>query len=201
MEKIFCDFESTGTNPYTAEVITGFFLKEDGDSYDFKSQVISWSDEASQIHKITYEEMLSYPEKKDAMDGLVNWLPGVFEMVVYANPQTKLGYLLYDVVLLKMNLMNYYNVDKESQLPFTILGTSVHTLARACHNLGLFEPIKNESTNRYSFSQQNVYRALFDSYYNAHNAKSDVLAMKRIYDRLNHIKKTGIADKGQIQLI
>ena len=63
---LFCDFETTGKNPYSDEIIEGYFeLHQDGelvDNYHFQSQTINWSHEAFLVHGITFEEMKTYLE-------------------------------------------------------------------------------------------------------------------------------------------
>lgn len=190
--KIFCDFETTGKNIYQSEIITGYFLKENGESLDFKTQVYKWNDDAALIHNISYYEMMSYPSKQKAITELLDFLPKDFELICYANPNTELGYMLFDVAILQMNLMDYLELDFIGDLPVKIKGYSVYNLAKQCFKNGLFTPIKKEETNRNSFSQVNVYKALFNEDYNAHNAKQDVIAMKRIYDKLNYLKDNGV---------
>jgi len=192
--RIAVDFESTGLNPMQNEIITGYFLKENGEDYHFKSQVDKWGIEAEFVHGITQNDCIDYPDKDTAMKDLIAWLPKEFEMVVYANPRTQLGYMLYDVVLLKCAMMDYLKVDRENHLPFNIRPFSVHQLAKDCAADNLFNPTVNPNTNRKSFSQINVYKALFDGeLYNAHCAETDVKAMARIYDKLKHLKDNNIS--------
>lgn len=200
--KIFFDCETTGKNPYICEPIEIFFLLESGDSYLFQSQVDNWSQSAELIHGITEAETLLYPHKRTAFNDLIEWLPKEFELVCFANPRTELGTMLYDEVVLKMNLMNHLELDNVNHLPFKITSYSVHTLARDCAKKGLFEPYRNPETNRQSFTQENVYRALFDEEYNSHRAESDVNAMKKIYDTLQELRESGIsiASKSQLSL-
>ena len=200
----YFDCETTGKNPYHCEIITGYIrCNETGDALEIESQVDKWSEDAAKIHGIKYSTMLTYPSKIDAWDRVLKYFGNDrnINLIVYANPQTELGWLLYDVVAFKMHVMNHLQVNKESHMPFYVAGESVHSLAKACHNLGLFEAIKKEGSNRYSFTQENVYMALFGTKYNAHNAKSDVEAMIRIYDKLNQLKKDGIRNSGQLELI
>ena len=60
---------------------------------------------------------------------------------------------------------------------------SVHDTAKYCAKNGYFTPIRGKS-GRQSFTQENVYFALFGEKYNAHNAKDDVLALVKIYNKL-----------------
>lgn len=201
--KIFVDFESTGINPYQSEALTAFFLREDGEAYEFKSKVRTWSEEAAEIHGITESEMHTYPNKDYAWEQLLEWLPSEFEMIVYANYNTQLGYLLFDVVLFKMELMDYLNIDHECKIPIKLTSFSVHSLAKECARLNLFKPFRNPETNRVSFKQESVYKALFDESYDTHNAKADVAAMVRIYRLLMSLKTTNksMVEKDQLSLL
>jgi hypothetical protein len=190
--KIFIDFEATDKNPYTAEIITGFFLKEDGSFYRFESQVDKWSLEAEEIHGISLAENALMPKKEEAFSNLLKWLPGEFTFVCYANPQSELGYLLYDDVLLKMNLLNFLGLDRQEQLPIKYDTISVHTMAKEAAKKELFTPLRNKKTNREIFKQEGVYRALFDSSYKAHDAEEDTVALVKIYKELVRLEETGV---------
>lgn len=190
--KIFCDFESTGKNCYTAEIITGFFLKEDGSYYEFNSVVNKWSPEAEAIHGISLAENILMEKQEIAYPKLLEWLPKDFTFICYANPRSELGYLLYDDVLFKMNLLNFLGLDRQEELPLKYNTISVHSMAKEAAKNGLFIPIRNKETNRESFRQIDVYKALFNSTYKAHDAKEDVIAMTRIYKEIIRLEETGI---------
>lgn len=64
---------------------------------------------------------------------------------------------------------------------------SVHKIAKDCASARLFAPIKGKS-GRESFTQVNVYKALFNDVYDAHTAKSDVIALVKIYRKLLQLK-------------
>jgi len=212
--RIFVDFEATDKNPYAAEILTGFFEKESGESYEFNCRVDKWSDEAAKIHGITEFEANFFDTKEDAFGKLLNWLPDEFELICYANPRTQLGYMLYDVALLQLNLMDYLNINKIEHLPVKIKGFSVHSVVKEAHKNGLFDIITNGEayelclltdkkyigTNRVSYRQTIVYYSLFGEYYDSHKAKDDVVAMIRIYKAVNELLDTGISIKQKNQL-
>lgn len=88
---MFGDCETNGTNPMSDEVITAYFECHDGngnitDKYNLKSRVNKWSDEAAVIHKISKSQMLLYPDKSEAWDSFLGWLPQDFTFVCFANP-------------------------------------------------------------------------------------------------------------------
>lgn len=202
--RIWFDIESNSKSAYSAEPIEMYFLREDGVSYHFKSKIDKWSYEAEEIHGISKAEMLMHPDKKDAFGALISWLPDTFELICFANPQTELGFLLYDVVVFKYSIMNHLNLARDIHLPFEITSSSVHSLAKQCAKECLFDPYRKPETNRVSFTQDNVYLALFGQMpFGSHRAKSDVENMKRIYSRLIELKESGksIANKQQMELI
>ena len=177
--------------------------REDGIELYIESQVDIWNDDATKVHGISYTDMLTFPSKKQAWDSIVNFLGDDtdIELIVYANPQTQLGWLLFDVVLFKYGLMNHLGLERENHLKWNISGYSVHSLAKECHKEGLFEAIKNLDSNRYSFKQRDVYMALFGANYDEHEAKADCLAMKRIYNYLMQLKKSNTVQSGQQTLL
>lgn len=209
MNKLFLDIESNSLNPYDAEILTGSFKLTDEDlntvdSYYLESKVNKWSIEAEQIHKISKAEMLTFPDKKDALDAFCNWLNdlGKYEAYVYANPNTELGKIFYDIGTIQFELMNHLCVDRLEEQPFKPQNIiSVYTLAKEAESAGLFTAIKNPKTNRKSFTQPNVFRALFSGDYDAHSCVIDVDAMGAIYKELVYRKLTGKVDRDQLSLI
>lgn len=190
MFTIYCDFETTGLNPYMSEIIEGYFEVYLNDKmidfYEFKSQVDIWSDDAAAIHKIDYVKTLSYPIKTTAFRNLLEWLSNYkeFTFITYTNKNTEFGHLNYDVAILENELMllgcpPYYLKNKYRMMQ----NYSVHSLARQCVNSKLFMPIRGES-GRASLTQENVYKALFSDIYDSHNAKEDVKALVRIHREL-----------------
>ena len=204
MINIFFDIESTGTNPYTAEIIEANFQEYiDGvktREYDYRARVDFWSEDAEKIHKIKEYETLGYNAKREALEKLVSWLPKEFTFLTYANKNTELGVINYDVACLEneLNLSGYKNYflknAKKMKAPI-----SVHTIAKECARKLLFAPIlgkeayrlgivRNESakaSNRQSFAQGSVYYALFGELPpSSHRAKIDVDCLVRIYNEL-----------------
>jgi len=208
MNKLFFDLESNSLNPYAAEIITGSFKLVDDDlnmidSYYFESQISKWCEESAVIHKISKSEMLTYPDKRKALDGLCSWLSklGKYEAVVFANPNNELGRIHYDCALIQMELMNHLHVDRLEMQPFKPQNiVSVHTMAKECEKAGLFEAYRKPETNRKSFTQVNVFKALFDDVYDAHDAVADVNAMGMIYKELKLRELTGEICRDQLSL-
>ena len=215
---IFTDFESNGMNPMVAEILTGYFESVGGKTYELNSRINSWSDEAEEIHGITEFEANMFDEKCDAYSKVLEWLPPEFVMICYANPKTQLGFMLYDMVIFQMNLMDHLKVDRIEHLPVKITGLSVHTMAKEAYSKGLFQVITNgesfnvglhndakkyQGSKRRSFRQTIVYYSLFGEFYKSHQAKDDVKAMRRIYETLKEMLETGVSirQKNQLELI
>lgn len=189
----YLDCETTGINPYYSEVIEAYFeIHIDGqhvDDYYLKVKPDTWSYEAEEIHKIPQMQANLYPDKKEAYRDLLTWLSKHkgFRFVSYANKNTELGHLNFDVAILtnELNLLgtpNYYLENKLNMKP----NRSVHTKAKEAYNKNLFTPIKNNG--RISFKQELVYKALFNESYNAHSCLDDVKALIRIDKELERLK-------------
>lgn len=187
--RCYFDIETTSKDPYNAEIITGFFLCEDGSFFDMKAQVDNWSYEAVLIHNITQAEMLSHPTKQKAFDDLLDFVQSnnISEFVCYANQQTVHGFMTYDLAVIKMQMFLLYGTHTLFYKYFNDKPISVHAMAKEMARQGYFTPLKGES-GRDSFTQVNVYKALFRSDYNSHRAYDDVIALKRIYDELCFLK-------------
>jgi len=177
---LYFDCETTSTDIFKAEIIEGFFLDNLGNEYHMKSQVDNWSDEAQKIHKIPQALMQSYPEKHKAHVKAYNWLEKYQEdytWVCYSNPKTIYGHINYDRGVL---INSFLEMDIDFKIDKII---SCYEIAVEAAKRGLYSPIKGKK-GRVSYSQENVYKALFNDTYDAHNAKEDVLAMKRIFEKL-----------------
>lgn len=190
MINCYLDCETTGINPYLHEVIEAYFSFFENDkpifNHHFKSQVDNWSYEAEQIHKINYQTMLTYKQKKDAWNDLIKIMPKKFSISIYVNPNTQLGNVLFDKAIIQNELMLHLDQYHISKIPFKPESiNNVYDKAKKAFKLGLFAPHKKE--NRFSFSQENVYRGLFNEDYNAHNCVDDVNALIRIDKKLDKL--------------
>lgn len=177
---LFYDLETTSVDIFKAEIITGYFLDSDGNEYHMKSQVDNWSFEAQEIHGITENEMLSYPGKIKAHKDAFNYLKKYEDhlWICYANPKTIYGTITYDRGVLINCMLETLGEDLKIENHL-----SVYNLVKLAEEKNLFAPIKGKK-GRKSYSQKNVYKAIFNSSYDAHNAKADVIAMKRIYEKI-----------------
>lgn len=188
MKQIYFDCETTSKDIYQAEIIEAFFLVVENnsivDEYTLKAKPDNWSLEAELIHGISYQTASLYPEKNSAYKSLLNWLPSDFCFINYANTSTIYGHINYDVGVLRneLSLVGCKNYLLENTYKMS-KPVSVHTIAKQCASAGLFTPVKNK-TGRDSFTQSNVFYALFKDTYNYHNAKEDVLALYKIHNEL-----------------
>jgi len=186
---IFYDAETTGINPYCSEIIEAFFYISKDNFFHLKCRPDDWSYEAEEIHKIPEHVAMCYPEKKEAFRDLLKWLPNNFRFVTYANKNTELGHINFDVAILvnELSLLgcrNYHLENVYNMKP----NLSVHTLAAECARKRLFTPIKKRSKTGkmiQSLTQENVYKALFGvNYDGAHDARKDVMALIDIHNKL-----------------
>jgi hypothetical protein len=203
MINIFLDCETTGINPMCDEVIEMYCACYKGnlkvDEYYFKSQVNNWSYEAEEIHKINYHKMLTYPSKKDAWNSFLKWLPTEFNISIYVNPNTQLGNVLFDKAIVQNEVMLHLDEYHYCNIPFKPANVfNVYEKAKKAFKLGLFAPRKNK--NRFSFSQENVYKGLFNDKYNAHNCVDDVNALIRIDNKLDDLMRKNV-DNGILSLV
>ena len=198
----FFDLETNSKEPSEAEILTGYFEvhtdnREVISTYTFKSQIDKWCEDAEKIHGISRGEMYGYPDKKKALYGLNNYLsnlPRDNTFICYANPNNFGKTIHFDRAVIDMNLMLYgYNY----KLPNI---TSVYTLAKLAHSKNLFDPVINEETNRASFTQENVYYALFESKYNAHDAHDDVQALVELFYELRDMLNNNRVSKNKKQM-
>jgi DNA polymerase III epsilon subunit-like protein len=167
---LVCDLETTHREPSKAEIISGHFMYLDSslaiiEEYEFKSQVELWdknAQEASQIHGITYQDMLSFPAKYQAMDDLCNWLSTLKagHFVAHGNRKIFGKFYTFDYSALCCNLLDadYYFEFSSKFRPKDIIST--HSLAKAL-----------SIASKYDLKSLSQYFKLSD--FNHHDAKSD----------------------------
>ena len=169
--KIFFDFETTSLNPHEAEIIEGYFEKENGESLHIKAKPEIWSDDAALIHRISKELADTYPPIQSELRRLCQWLPKEFSFVCFANVNTPFGCLHYDLACLRMA---FYRIDHyfwfEMNYSYDVI--SVHTIAK--------QILRGQLIN---YSQKKIADH-FGIEYDAHNCVSDVKAMIKIYNNL-----------------
>lgn len=197
MINIFIDFETTGRNAHTCEIVE-IYAESDTASFHRLVKPQVWSIEAQQVHGIHQSQCDTSIE--DALRDFCMWLPRRdFSFVCYANPNvfesgtSNQGYFIYDIAVLKMaffRLGQYYWFM--SHYKYEVI--NVYTLVRKCYNEGIIDVYENEGLSK--FSQQNVANSL-GIYYNSHRADEDVKALRQIYDYC--IRATGNSDSSMGQ--
>ena len=176
--KNFIDIESTSIDPHEAEVLTCYIGSFNGDELvselDERMKVIKWSEDAEQIHKIPYAEMLTYQDKEQGLAKIYQYMidhPG--EYICHANWNNMCGKYLYDFKVLEMEAFRMdklYEYRKQFILSKKYTFTSTHSIAKE-------KGVKGKLS----------LTALCDRFgykYLAHEARSDVMATKFIYDQL-----------------
>lgn len=190
INKLFYDIESTSKDAAIAEVIEAYFELVDSkktiiDTYHFKSRVNKWSDEAAEVHGITYYEMSQYPKKEKAYDDLFEWLDqykGTYTPVLFANTNNYGEHYAYDNAVFKMQILELFGSHTLFYEYFSDDYENVWEMAHDAHRKNIF--IVHKSKTLTQFSQENVYKNLFNGSYKAHRASDDVKAMTKIYYEL-----------------
>jgi DNA polymerase III epsilon subunit-like protein len=176
---IIFDIETTGTNVYEAEIITGYFLACDPvtfairGEFELKCNPFKWSYEAQEIHGITKEQASKWPLFREVYDKLLSWLQShqAAEIWMHTNAKMygKLTYFDYAVLRLRMMDMGdqpYFEIERLK--PY-----STHSLAKVLQPQFAFD----------GFSLNNICKSL-NIDLNHHDAKSDALACHQIIKKL-----------------
>lgn len=176
---VFFDLETTDKSPMGAEILTGFFevvgdKKQTIDSLDLKIKPTLYKKESFEIHKISRDEAGSFPPKEDGLRRLASFIIKHKDMtwVCHANHQSfgSYGYFDWQVIKKEFHFFSdkaYYwflNIERD------IKKISTHTIAKRSMNLDNY--------------RLGTIASHFNIVYDAHNAKSDVYAMKEIFFRL-----------------
>jgi DNA polymerase III epsilon subunit-like protein len=176
---IIFDIETTGTNVFEAEIITGYFLACDPKTFvirsefDLRCRPHKWSYEAEKIHGISKEEASGYKKFSEVYEGLLHWLESQQAAEIWMHTNAKMyGKLTYfDYVVLRLRMMDmgdlpYFEIER-------LRPYSTHSLAKVLQDQFAFE----------GFSLNNICKTL-DIDLNHHNAKSDTLACYQIITKL-----------------
>lgn len=178
MSMIVFDLETTGTNVFDAEIITGFFIHADDSfniksTYEIKCNPSKWSDEAEAIHGITKQEASKYKKFSQVYEGLIDWIDacGSTQMWMHCNSKMFGKLAFFDHAVLRTSMMDvgdvpYFKISNIS--PF-----STHSLCKILKN----------SFNFDSFSLDSICKQL-NIKLDHHEAKSDALACLEIIKQL-----------------
>ena len=176
--KIYVDFETDSLNMHFAQIIEGYFYREDGESYLMQAcPKGEWNTEAEAIHGISYERAQSFDKPEIALAKVLKWLPMKFTLCCWANINHyyKGAYTFcpYDYGVLASNIMWHLGWNEFNKFRVNVKWQSIHQKAK-------------EQLRLKSYKQENVARQ-FGIEYNAHNAKDDVMAMVAIDKKLDDI--------------
>jgi len=179
MYKTFFDLETTDKNPNTAEVLTGYFEtfkgKELIDTLYVECKPQLYLEESFEIHKISRETAMSFPDKKIGMRQIYGHLlkyPST--LICHANYTVfgVNGYFDWQV------LRNYAHFQNQSEWFYRVFMDykieSTHTIAKQKLKL-----------DNYRLSTLAAY---FGIELNHHDAKSDTEACRKIYFLLTEAK-------------
>ena len=172
------DFESTGTNVFEAEIITGHFIHLDQSfevvsTYTIECCPKIWSYEAEKVHGITKEQASKYKKFGKVYPDLIKWMKstGSRELWCYSNSKMYGKIAPYDYALLRLSL---FGLDCEAY--FYVNGLrpySAHSLLKVLQDR--FTPE--------SYSLDNVCKQLGIEL-SHHDAVSDCVATVQIIKQL-----------------
>lgn len=178
MNSLVLDLETTGTNVFDAEIITGHFLSVDKSfniiqEFELKCRPSRWSYEAEKIHGIRKEDAEKWPKFSEVYQNLLDFLEAhqITEAWMHTNAKMfgKLTYYDHAVLRLRMGDMGdspYFAIEK-------IRPYSTHSLAKVLQNHFNFE----------GFSLDLICKQLGIELKH-HDAKSDTLACLEIIKQL-----------------
>ena len=178
MSIIVFDLETTGTNVFDAEIITGYFIHAD-ESFSIKSfheikcNPLKWSDEAEAIHGITRLEASTYRKFSEVYQSLIDWIDVCKPTQMWMHCNSKMfGKLsFFDHAVLRLSMMGMGDVPYFKISNITPLST--HSLCKITHSIYNFE----------GFSLDLVCKTLGISLKH-HDAQSDALACLEIIKQL-----------------
>jgi DNA polymerase III epsilon subunit-like protein len=175
---VIFDLETTGTNVFDAEIITGHFIYVDKNlqtrsEFTLQCNPLKWSYDAEKIHGITKEEASKYKKFSEVYLDLLNWLEAydVNEAWMHTNAKMfgKLTYFDHAILRLRMGDMGdvpYFLIEK-------IRPYSTHSLAKVLQNHFNFE----------GFSLDLICKRL-GIQLKHHDAQSDAIACLEIIKQL-----------------
>ncbi len=174
---IVVDFESTGTNVFEAEIITGHFIHLDesfevASTYTVECCPRIWSYEAEKIHGITKDQASKYKKFSKVYPGLIKWMKSTrsSELWCYSNSKMFGKIVPYDYAVLRLCLFG----DDESYFYINSLRPySAHSLVKVLQHRFTLQ----------SLSLDNVCKELGIELEH-HNAISDCVATVQIIKKL-----------------
>jgi len=187
IHRLWIDFETGGLNPLTCGLTQLAFIIEDKDGKvldmgDFNIKPYEGSEVSATALKVTgktYDEVMAYEDESEVLELFLSILAKHIDPMNYNVNFTIAGYnVAFDISFLEawmarhnkkfFSYFNYHSVD-----PLAVM------------RILRFE----EETNISSLRLLNVYKAIFDKEFDAHDAIADISATREIYYYLlaNHV--------------
>lgn len=189
----FFDCETTSLlHNGACEIIEGFFLLCDSnnnvvDEYLFQARPEKWEVDSEHVHRISFDQSASHPEKSESLLKLLIWLDCSLPIYIYVNENNELGNILFDKAAIQLLFFDCYLDGKVNYYDFYKFANnfvSVLPMVRNYFKANKIDPPKNAHTKRVTYKQTAVFEYLFNKNYNAHNAKDDVYALRDIYGQI-----------------
>lgn len=144
MSIIVFDLETTGTNVFDAEIVTGYFIHADESfniktTYEIKCNPSTWSDEAEAVHGITRFEASTYKKFSEVYQELIDWIDVCKPTQMWMHCNSKMfGKLsFFDHAVLRLSMMRMGDVPYFKISNITPLST--HSLCKITHSIYNFE--------------------------------------------------------------
>lgn len=179
--KCFVDIETTNLKPWSAEILTAYFIITDEelrvkDEREFRFKPIEkyqWSDEAADVHNISWSDAQLFPDKKESTDNLCSWLKyygNDFSFICHARPiATRLDLFDYQHLLAHFWLLDrrvdFYKIFDEKKVESTVLSS------------------RKEAEKRFGFRKQSLdhWAKKLGFKLDHHNARSDCHGLLNVY--------------------
>lgn len=192
-----CDLETTGTSAAGSDWITGSFAVLDYQSLqiirelELKSRPRFWSDEAAAVHGISLKDAIKFPDRKDALAKLIEFLPPYrsFDFLCHARAQNESGYFHFDFAFLKYDFFDQLSIFEFRKYFNDRDVISTHTMAK---ELQARKVIPDEVSKGLS-----GLCAYFKIYLNHHDAKSDRRACELLYAKLRGLYDGSCDERGR----
>lgn len=194
MKILSCDLETTGLDPMGDCWITGSFAVLDFETLeverelDLQSRPTNWSQEAFNVHKIREEIAMNFPERKESLKRLVEFVPKEdFVFLCHAKPDnfnkaTKTAsYYHFDFAFLKMDFVYNWDMFIFYQLFSDDRVISTYTIGKQ---------LVNDGKLGLSSLKLNLICDHFGIKFSHHNARSDRIAMEQVLRRFRELERS-----------
>jgi DNA polymerase III epsilon subunit-like protein len=185
MKILFYDFETTGLDPLSNEIITAGLINDKEHQFTFKPNKPTYGGES--VHGISKFRAMQFSDRYDSLMKMLKLFTPDSYLCCYANPKQNKSIYLYDFAMLKAELyLLDYNLylkfirafPKEKQI-------DMYHMAKAAYKNKEISGLKIKN-KRASFSLDSLAQA-FDIKFKHHNALEDARVTKEIFKRLSDI--------------